>query len=89
MILIIIKIMLKIVIKWESVFSHVKSVDSSSYMLMLTETELSFALVLAQHGKLKQIRLVANREGKFKGYGYVEYEEEVRRKIHRSTLQCV
>ena len=31
-----------------------------------------------QHGKINQIRLVTNRAGKPKGFGYIEYEQEVR-----------
>ena len=33
--------------------------------------------MLFQHGKVNQIRLVTNRVGKPKGFGYIEYEQEV------------
>ncbi|KAJ7387452.1 positive regulation of histone deubiquitination [Desmophyllum pertusum] len=32
--------------------------------------------VFKKHGKVTQVRLVTNRAGKPKGYGYIEYEEE-------------
>ncbi|EDO28482.1 predicted protein, partial [Nematostella vectensis] len=33
--------------------------------------------LFSKHGVVKQVRLVTNRAGKPKGYGYVEYEQEV------------
>lgn len=51
-----------------------KTVFVSNLPFNVKESELEN--LFKEHGKVNQVRLVTNRAGKPKGFGYIEYEEE-------------
>ena len=53
-----------------------------------TDTQIK-CIFLLQHGKINEIRLVTNRAGKPKGFGYIEYEQEVSETAASLSSTCV